>query len=69
MNEILKEPLPESENYDTLGGLIFNITGSVPQEKEIIKYNNYDLIIEQVEGQRIGTVRIIHRKKEQEAMN
>jgi len=69
LNEILKEPLPESENYDTLGGLIFNITGSVPQEKEIIKYNNYDLIIEQVEGQRIGTVRIIHRKKEQEAMN
>ena len=65
LNEILEESLPESEDYDTLGGLILNITGNVPQENEMIQYHDYDFIVEQIEGQRIGMVRIVYRKREE----
>ncbi len=59
-NENFPEPLPEREDYESLGGLIFSITGSVPEEKEIISYNHYKFQIEKLEGQRIAKVKVIY---------
>lgn len=58
LQEVLPIPISINEGYDTLAGLIFDHTGYVPKEKERIKFENFDLIIEKVERSRILTVRI-----------
>ncbi|MBI5324219.1 MAG: HlyC/CorC family transporter [Ignavibacteriae bacterium] len=40
-NEFLPEPLPESEDYETIGGLITSEVGRIPLENELIDILNY----------------------------
>lgn len=40
LNETYKLKLPESENYETLGGLIVNVTEEIPEENEEVKIDN-----------------------------
>jgi CBS domain containing-hemolysin-like protein len=40
-NEYLPVPLPESEDYETIGGLITSEVGRIPFENEIIEFQNY----------------------------
>jgi len=67
LQEVLQIPIAIHEGYDTLAGLIFDHTGYVPKEKERIKFDNCDLIIEKVERSRILTVRI-HLKNPAESL-
>lgn len=62
LNEQFDLDLPESESYETLGGLILNELETIPAIGEIIKLENCTLIIEQVSDRRIEVVRI-HVKK------
>jgi CBS domain containing-hemolysin-like protein len=41
VNELLPVPLPESQDYETVGGLIMNVTGRIPALNEKIKLSNY----------------------------
>lgn len=41
LNEILPEELPESENYETIAGLIITETESIPELHSLINYQNY----------------------------
>jgi len=59
-NETFPEPLPEDEDYESLGGFIFDITGDVPAEHEVIQWNHYKFQIEKLEGQRIAEVKVIY---------
>ncbi len=47
-------------NYDTVGGLIYDLVGSVPDEGQKVKWNNIEFEITKVEGQRILTVEVRH---------
>ncbi len=38
LNEVYKLNLPESENYETLGGLVVSIAEEIPQEGEVIDH-------------------------------
>lgn len=51
----------ESEDYDTLGGLIMQLLGHIPTEQEeaVISYKNYQFVIEEIKDKRIEKVRII----------
>ncbi|OGU14595.1 MAG: hemolysin [Ignavibacteria bacterium GWB2_35_12] len=40
-NVYLPEPLPESEDYETIGGLITSEVGRIPDENELIDFQNY----------------------------
>lgn len=52
--------LPEEKrNFETLSGLIFELTGKVPLPKERISYKNLSLVIEAADPKRIYTVRVI----------
>ncbi len=42
VNEFLPEPLPESEDYETVGGLIMHSVGRIPELYEIILLDNYN---------------------------
>ena len=56
-SEVLGVELPDGD-WDTLGGLMFHLLGHVPFEGESVRHDGFRLSAEQVEGRRIGSVRI-----------
>jgi CBS domain containing-hemolysin-like protein len=59
VNELLDVELPATE-WDTIGGLLFNVVGGVPREGQEVEFQGLRLRAERVQGRRIGRVRI-HR--------
>lgn len=58
LNESYKLNLPESENYETLGGLIVNHYEDIPEQGERVVVGEYHFIIEEVASTKILTVRL-----------
>ncbi|MBN1479559.1 HlyC/CorC family transporter [candidate division KSB1 bacterium] len=58
LNELIDIHIPESDDYETLGGYILEQTGSLPKENDIIRHNDYILKMERVEKNRIIHIRI-----------
>jgi CBS domain containing-hemolysin-like protein len=59
VNELLEVQLPSTE-WDSIGGLLFNLVGGVPREGQEVELQGLRLRAERVQGRRIGRVRI-HR--------
>src|SRR6266508_717235 len=59
VNELLDVELPATE-WDSIGGLLFNLIGDVPKEGQEIEFQGLALRAERVQGRRVGRVRI-HR--------
>ncbi len=57
LNELIDAELPEGD-WDTVGGLLFNVLGRVPVEGESVEVDGVRLVAERVEGHRIGRIRI-----------
>jgi putative hemolysin len=57
VNDLLHADMP-SGDWDTVGGLVFNLLGHVPTEGESVRVDGYSLTAEKVQGRRIGRVRI-----------
>src|SRR5207302_8028410 len=58
VNEELGLDLP-TEEFDTVGGLVFGLLGHVPNEGDAVAHDNLQFIVEKVEGNRIEKVRIV----------
>ena len=58
LNEKYKLALPESENYDTLGGLVMDVHESIPERNEEIEIDRFRFLVEEVSDNRIITVRV-----------
>ena len=61
VNELLEaedRALPEGEDWDTIGGLLYSLLGHVPTEGESADVDGHRLVAERVQGRRIGRVRI-----------
>ena len=56
VNEVLGIELPDTE-WDTVGGLVFNLLGHVPEAGETVKFQGLEFRTERVEGRRIASVR------------
>ena len=56
LNETYKLNLPESENYETLGGLIVNSTEEIPRQNKTIKIENFLFTILEVSNTKIDVV-------------
>lgn len=57
VNELLGADLPEGD-WDSIGGLMFHLLGHVPEEGESIVADGHLLRAEEVQGRRIGVVRL-----------
>jgi putative hemolysin len=57
VNEALDIELPDDE-WDTVGGLVFNLLGKVPHEGETVRFQGLEFRTEHVEGHRIASVTI-----------
>ena len=58
VSEELGTELPDTE-WDTVGGLILNLLGHVPEEGEVVHFEELELRAERVQGHRIVSVRIV----------
>lgn len=58
INDKYKLNLPESEEYETLGGLIFYKHESIPEKNDVITIGNYRFKIEEVSNNKIELVRV-----------
>jgi len=67
VNELLgEEGLPEGEDWDTVGGLLYSLLGHVPSEGESARVGGHLLAAEKVQGRKIGRVRIASCPEEPE---
>jgi CBS domain containing-hemolysin-like protein len=57
VNELLGTDLPQEE-WDTVGGLVFNALGHVPTEGECARVSGLEFCAERMQGRRIVSVRI-----------
>jgi CBS domain containing-hemolysin-like protein len=62
LNNELNSRIP-ADDFDSLGGLVFDLFGKIPGRYEKIKWNNLHFIIQSVEGHKIKQVKIIREKQ------
>ncbi len=66
VNELLDADLPQEE-WDTVGGLVFDALGHVPVEGECARVSGLEFCAERMQGRRIVTVRITRLSTEPNA--
>jgi len=52
------------DDFDTLGGFVFDLFGKIPVKNEKIDYKDYSFIIQEMDGHKINTIKIVTQKKE-----
>ncbi len=62
LNEQLDLKIPE-EKFETVGGLIYDLVGSLPEKGQIVNYHNIKFVVHKVEGQRIVKVKLTVEKQ------
>jgi CBS domain containing-hemolysin-like protein len=58
LNEEYKLNIPESENYETLGGFIMNHTAQIPEKEEVVEINSFQITILEVSNTKIDAVHL-----------
>lgn len=59
--------LPD-EDYDTLGGFVFDLFGKIPVRYEKVHYENLDFVVQDMDGHKIRTIKVVVRAPEEEAL-
>ncbi len=60
-NDLLPVPLPESDDYETIGGLINIRAGRIPPVGDVVSLDAYDCEILESSPRRVERVRLVHR--------
>jgi len=63
LSERIGIPLP-LEDFDTLGGFVFDLFGKIPVKYEKAEWEGHNFIIQDVEGHKINSVKIILARRE-----
>ena len=61
--ESLHTELP-SDEFETLGGFVFDLFGKIPVRYEKVRWKNFDFIVQDMDGHKINTVKIAAVKDE-----
>ena len=59
LNEQMSMDIPESEEYETIGGFVFDVFGRQPGEGEMISWSNLDFVVQGLEGGRLDRIQVI----------
>jgi CBS domain containing-hemolysin-like protein len=65
-NDFLPVPLPESDDYETVGGLVMHEVGRIPETNEVIHLEDYDCRIIRRSQRNIELVQLILRPELEE---
>ena len=63
LNEEIGSDFP-TEDFDTLGGFVFDLFGKIPVKYEKISWNQWDFIIQEMEGHKVDTIKIMRKKED-----
>lgn len=63
LNETIEVSLP-NEDFDSLGGFVFDLFGKVPVKYEKTSWKNFDFIVQDMEGHRINMIKVIKKDLE-----
>ena len=66
LNETIGAKFP-NEDFDSLGGFVFDLFGKVPVKYEKSSWNNYDFIVQDMEGHRINVIKVIRNNEDEKA--
>ncbi len=58
LNEELHLKLPDAD-FDTLGGFVFDLFGKIPVKYEKVRYGDTGFVVQEMEGHKIKTVKIV----------
>jgi CBS domain containing-hemolysin-like protein len=61
LNERFNLTLPE-DDFETLGGFVFELFGRIPASQEKISYGGIDFIVQEIEGHKINRVKIVLKR-------
>jgi len=50
------------DDFDTLGGFVFDLFGKIPVKNEKTEYKNYDFIIQEMDGHKINLIKIVTQR-------
>jgi CBS domain containing-hemolysin-like protein len=51
-------------DFDTLGGFVFDLFGKIPVKNEKTIYKDYQFIIQEMDGHKINSIKIVTQKKD-----
>jgi CBS domain containing-hemolysin-like protein len=51
------------DDFDTLGGFVFDLFGKIPVNNEKIIFKDYSFIIQEMDGHKINTIKIVTQNK------
>jgi len=51
------------DDFDTLGGFVFDLFGKIPVKNEKICYKDYEFIIHEMDGHKINSIKIVTKKE------
>jgi CBS domain containing-hemolysin-like protein len=56
----------DSEEYDTVGGLVYHQIGGVPKVGDVVEVDGLTLTVESTDGRRVGKVLVVKRTAEEQ---
>lgn len=65
LGETLGLNLPD-DDYDTLGGFVFDLFGKIPVKFEKASFRNLDFIVQDMDGHKIRTIKVVVRPGEED---
>jgi CBS domain containing-hemolysin-like protein len=65
LSERIGVPLP-AEDFDTLGGFVFDLFGKIPVKYEKAVWDSHEFIVQDMEGHKINAVKIILNSSKEE---
>ena len=66
LNDKIESSFP-NEEFDTLGGFVFDLFGKIPVKYEKVAWRNYDFIIQDMEGHRINLIKVIEKDEDEQS--
>ena len=63
VNDTIKGDFP-AEDFDSLGGFVFDLFGKIPVKFEKASWNDFDFIVQDMEGHRINMIKVVRKSSE-----
>ena len=61
LNETIGSSFP-AEDFDTLGGFVFDLFGKIPVKFEKVSWNSWDFIVQEMEGHKVNLIKVIKKQ-------
>ena len=68
LNDSIDASFP-ADDFDSLGGFVFDLFGKVPVKFEKASWNDFDFIVQDIEGHRINSVKVIKKSNDDGSSN